>query len=269
MFDSFFSLENRAVYEIMCKNSVERSRPQMKIWHMRIAWWMSRATKYTLGVCNTYCFSTVTMAVQTRLSAALYAEYIASVVQTLSDGKRRLCHNLPRYASFWEISDSNQVRDFGIWYKVISSDEGVCTFLNSSRQRTWPCSRPQSLPINVFCQTIYFWFCLVFILGILFWRCFLLDTLICLFFLLFSSTGLTVCYSFRLFYFVLCGDFNFVSSYSMVETSYNMVFGMIALLIISIFGGSSLMWLIFIYGLLNDAVSSWDYITVNDRKITD
>nr|URH17028.1 NADH dehydrogenase subunit 5 [Pericapritermes sp. H SH-2022a] len=64
------------------------------------------------------------------------------------------------------------------------------------------------------------------------------------FFLLFISTGLTVCYSFRLFYFVLCGDFNFVSSSSMAETGYNMVFGMIGLLILSIFGGSSLMWLI-------------------------
>jgi len=43
------------------------------------------------------------------------------------------------------------------------------------------------------------------------------------FFLLFLSTGLTVCYSFRLFYFVMCGDFNLVSSYSIVETSYNMI----------------------------------------------
>jgi hypothetical protein len=40
-------------------------------------------------------------------------------------------------------------------------------------------------------------------------------------FLLFVSTGLSVCYSFHMFYFVLCGDFNFISSYSMVETSYN------------------------------------------------
>nr|WMY23982.1 NADH dehydrogenase subunit 5 [Trinervitermes geminatus] len=64
------------------------------------------------------------------------------------------------------------------------------------------------------------------------------------FFLLFVSTGLTVCYSFRLFYFVLCGDFNFVPSYSMVEANYNMMVGMIGLLIMSIFGGGSLMWLI-------------------------
>jgi len=64
------------------------------------------------------------------------------------------------------------------------------------------------------------------------------------FFLLFVSTGLTVCYFFRLFCFVLCGDFNFVPSYSMVETRYNMVFGIIGLLVISVFGAGSLIWLI-------------------------
>jgi NADH-ubiquinone oxidoreductase chain 5 len=36
------------------------------------------------------------------------------------------------------------------------------------------------------------------------------------FILLFVSTGLTVCYSFRLFYFVLCGDFNFVPEWDFV-----------------------------------------------------
>jgi len=56
--------------------------------------------------------------------------------------------------------------------------------------------------------------------------------------------GLTVCYSFRFFYFVLCGDFNFVPSSSVVETSYNMMFGITGLLVISIFGGGSLVWLI-------------------------
>jgi hypothetical protein len=40
----------------------------------------------------------------------------------------------------------------------------------------------------------------------------------------------------------MCGDFNSVPSYSMVKTSYNMVFGIIGLLMISIFGGGSLMW---------------------------
>jgi len=29
--------ENHAVYEIMCKNTVEPDRPQMAVWHMRIS----------------------------------------------------------------------------------------------------------------------------------------------------------------------------------------------------------------------------------------
>jgi NADH-ubiquinone oxidoreductase chain 5 len=64
------------------------------------------------------------------------------------------------------------------------------------------------------------------------------------FLLSFVSAGLTVCYSFRLFYFVLCGDFNFVPSYSMVETSYNMICGMFGLLVMSNCAGGSLIWLI-------------------------
>ena len=61
------------------------------------------------------------------------------------------------------------------------------------------------------------------------------------FLLLFVSTGLTVCYSFLLFYFFLCVDFNFVPSYNIVEANYNMVFGIIGLLVMSVFGGGSLM----------------------------
>ena len=40
----FFSFENATVYEIMWKNFVERVRSQMKIWCMRIACWISKAT---------------------------------------------------------------------------------------------------------------------------------------------------------------------------------------------------------------------------------
>jgi len=35
---------NRAFYEIMLKSIVERGRPQMIIWRMRIAYWISKAT---------------------------------------------------------------------------------------------------------------------------------------------------------------------------------------------------------------------------------
>jgi hypothetical protein len=43
-FSFFFCFENRAVYEIMWKNTVQPDRPQMAIWRMRIAGWIHQAT---------------------------------------------------------------------------------------------------------------------------------------------------------------------------------------------------------------------------------
>jgi len=40
----FFPPENRACFQIMWKNIVERGRPQMTIWRMRIACWIPKAT---------------------------------------------------------------------------------------------------------------------------------------------------------------------------------------------------------------------------------
>nr|YP_010946928.1 NADH dehydrogenase subunit 5 [Symploce maxima]WGO57685.1 NADH dehydrogenase subunit 5 [Symploce maxima] len=65
------------------------------------------------------------------------------------------------------------------------------------------------------------------------------------FFLFFFSTGLTVCYSLRLFYYTLCGDFNLSSYYYMGEENKYMLKGMIGLLIMVILGGSVLGWIIF------------------------
>jgi len=49
----------RAVYEVMYKNIVQPGRSQMTTWRKRIACWVTKATD-TLGICNTYCFSTAT-----------------------------------------------------------------------------------------------------------------------------------------------------------------------------------------------------------------
>nr|AVN67821.1 NADH dehydrogenase subunit 5 [Ischnoptera deropeltiformis] len=65
------------------------------------------------------------------------------------------------------------------------------------------------------------------------------------FFLFYFSTGLTVCYSFRLFYYTLCGDFNLVTFYHLSENHNNMMKGMLGLLIMVILGGSFLSWTIF------------------------
>ena len=69
-----FFPEYLAVYEIMCANIVERSRPQMTIWRMSIAFWIPKAThthKHTLTICNTHSFSTATMVARTRLHITL------------------------------------------------------------------------------------------------------------------------------------------------------------------------------------------------------
>nr|QZP41185.1 NADH dehydrogenase subunit 5 [Geoscapheus dilatatus] len=65
------------------------------------------------------------------------------------------------------------------------------------------------------------------------------------FFLFYFSTGLTVCYSFRLFYYSMCGDFNLSAFNHMDEEDKNMLIGMLPLLMMVILGGSILSWLIF------------------------
>jgi hypothetical protein len=61
MFNNFFFL-NRAVYEIMWKNIVERDRPQVKIQHGTCALHarLRGLQPHTLKICNTYCFSIAT-----------------------------------------------------------------------------------------------------------------------------------------------------------------------------------------------------------------
>jgi len=44
VFSNFFHLENTTVYEKMWKNIVERGRPQMTPWLLRIACWIPKVT---------------------------------------------------------------------------------------------------------------------------------------------------------------------------------------------------------------------------------
>nr|AFL93389.1 NADH dehydrogenase subunit 5 [Liriomyza sativae] len=65
------------------------------------------------------------------------------------------------------------------------------------------------------------------------------------FFLYFFSTGLTVCYSFRLVYYSMTGDLNCGSLNYLSDEGWVMMRAMTGLLIMSIIGGSMLNWLIF------------------------
>nr|YP_010592939.1 NADH dehydrogenase subunit 5 [Anomala corpulenta]WAB65622.1 NADH dehydrogenase subunit 5 [Anomala corpulenta] len=61
----------------------------------------------------------------------------------------------------------------------------------------------------------------------------------------FISTGLTVCYTFRLIYYVLVGNFNYISLSKINDSGKIMLQGMSGLILLVIFGGSMLMWLMF------------------------
>ena len=71
-----FVFLNRAVYEIMWQNMVEPDRPQETIWGMRIVCWIPKAT-HTLTIYNTYCLSTATIVVRTRLHITPYLHYLS------------------------------------------------------------------------------------------------------------------------------------------------------------------------------------------------
>jgi hypothetical protein len=43
MFSNFSPPKNRAIYEIMWKNAAQPDRPQMTMWRMRIASWITKA----------------------------------------------------------------------------------------------------------------------------------------------------------------------------------------------------------------------------------
>nr|AML25802.1 NADH dehydrogenase subunit 5 [Elateroidea sp. BMNH 1274768] len=61
----------------------------------------------------------------------------------------------------------------------------------------------------------------------------------------FLSTGLTVCYTFRLLYYVLEGEYNFFSYHFLNDKAYLMLSGMSGLIILVVVGGSILMWMMF------------------------
>jgi hypothetical protein len=63
--------EYLVVYEIMWKNTVEPGRPEDNTTpaHCMLD---TLGYKYTLRICNTYCFSTATLVTRPRLNVTLY-----------------------------------------------------------------------------------------------------------------------------------------------------------------------------------------------------
>nr|YP_009562354.1 NADH dehydrogenase subunit 5 [Sitotroga cerealella]QAV57711.1 NADH dehydrogenase subunit 5 [Sitotroga cerealella] len=68
-----------------------------------------------------------------------------------------------------------------------------------------------------------------------------------IFFLYYSSTGLTMFYTIRLLMYLMINDYNLISIYNLYEEEYIMLKSMFVLLFMSIISGSMLSWLIFSY----------------------
>ena len=66
------------------------------------------------------------------------------------------------------------------------------------------------------------------------------------FFLFFFSTGLTVCYSFRLVYYSITGDFNSRRLHPLNDSGWTILFRICFLTVIAVIGGSILRWLMFL-----------------------
>ena len=86
----FFFLKNHVVYEIMWKNIVERGRPQMTIWCMRIACWIPKATS-THSQYVTHYFSIAAVVARTPLNVKLHVQCL-SCAKTEFSVHGRSCH---------------------------------------------------------------------------------------------------------------------------------------------------------------------------------
>ena len=76
--------ENRALYKMMWNNVAELGRTKMAISRIRIAFWIAKVTNI-IRICNTYCFSTAAIVVQTRfaLKFILKCNMLIVFVQTI------------------------------------------------------------------------------------------------------------------------------------------------------------------------------------------
>ena len=113
--------ENRAIHEIMwekyCRagqatgdNTVERDRPQVTIWGMRITCWITKATNTHSEYVNTYCFPGCTNAPQcyvTLTLPVLLLQYSAWYANKHYDGSLVNRNLIPRHKPIYFINRTN------------------------------------------------------------------------------------------------------------------------------------------------------------------
>jgi hypothetical protein len=81
---SILLFENRAVYEIMWKNVVQQGRPQIKIWRMRIACWITMASHTLPQYVILIAFSPQQLLQERASMGTLHAHCLSCYVLTIS-----------------------------------------------------------------------------------------------------------------------------------------------------------------------------------------
>ena len=78
----FFNPENRYVYQIMWKNIVERGRPQMTIWRMRIACCVPKATHTNSQyvILNSFLLKEIVAIRRLNVTVYLYCLYLFTLL---------------------------------------------------------------------------------------------------------------------------------------------------------------------------------------------
>jgi len=90
MFSNFYIFEYRDIYEIVWKNMVEPDRSQMRIWRMRVAYWIPKASD-TLSESVTLSAFPLQRWLQTRDSLLRYT-YTVCLVSFVT----HICHAFMR-----------------------------------------------------------------------------------------------------------------------------------------------------------------------------
>ena len=97
---TFLFFENRAVYEIIWKNTVRPGRPQTTVWRMRIACWIPEATNTHLAYVILIAFPLQ----QWLHERASMLRYITSPVLLVSlRDTRNFLSELPYFSDIYEL----------------------------------------------------------------------------------------------------------------------------------------------------------------------
>jgi hypothetical protein len=118
--------ENRAVHEIMWNNLVHRKRPQMTIWRMCVAWWITKATNIHSEFLILKLSTATTLVIRTLpvfFTSAWHSDRLWAPARLLFSGIRSFFHRVPGEAEklLYLVSNLRTLAAVSPLYRVMLS----------------------------------------------------------------------------------------------------------------------------------------------------